>query len=78
LAHGNEPSDIVVIEANDEAAQKAASRGLVALKGDASTEAMLQAAAIEKASHVLVAPTEDDQCVLICLTVRALNQKVRL
>jgi voltage-gated potassium channel len=78
LAHGHKPENIVVIEPDEDTAQEAASRGLVALKGNASAEAMLQAAALEKASHVLVAPTRDDECVLICLTVRALNPKVRL
>ena len=78
LAHGNKPEDIVVIEPDEDSAQEAAKLGLVALRGNASTEAMLEAAAIEKAEHVLVAPTRDDECVLICLTIRALNAKVRL
>jgi voltage-gated potassium channel len=50
----------------------------VALRGDASAEALLRAAAIEKAGAVLVAPDRDDACVLICLTVRSLAPTVRL
>jgi hypothetical protein len=52
--------------------------GLTAMRGDASSEAILNAACIDRASHVMVAPSHDDECVLICLTVRTLNPHVRL
>lgn len=78
LAHGHKQENIVVIETSEAEASEAAAQGLVALTGDASTEAILQAAAIEKASHVLAAPNRDDVCVLICLTVRAIAPKIRL
>jgi voltage-gated potassium channel len=78
LAHGRSEENIVVIEPDETACQEAASRNLVALKGDASSEALLRAAAVEKASEVLVAPNRDDVCVLICLTVRELAPRVRL
>lgn len=77
-AHGHRPENIVVIDPDPEAAREAASVNLVGLAGDASTESILHAAAIEKASHVLVAPDRDDACVLICLTVRTLAPGVRL
>jgi voltage-gated potassium channel len=77
-AHGQRPEEIVVIDPDETAAQEAAAQDLVALRGDASTEAILQAAAIEKAGHVLVASDRDDASVLICLTVRTLAPKVRL
>ncbi|RYG71228.1 hypothetical protein EON80_05545 [bacterium] len=78
LAHGHDPQQIVVIEPSEKGAAAATSAGVVALCGDASTEATLRAADIEEADHILVAPHSDDQCVLICLTVRALNSKARL
>lgn len=77
-AHGNPDSQIVVVEPNENAAARATNEGLPVLVGDASQEAVLRAASIEDAGHVLVAPHSDDQCVLICLTVRALNSNVRL
>jgi voltage-gated potassium channel len=77
-AHGHAPENIVVIEPDESASQEAAAQDLVSLKGDASSEALLTAAAVEKASEVLVAPNRDDVCVLICLTVRELAPKVRL
>lgn len=78
LAHHHPAEQIVVIEPDEVAVQVAASQGFVALKGNASSEEMLRAANIEEADHILVAPHRDDECVLICLTARQLNDKVRI
>ena len=78
LAHGHKTENIVVIEPEAGAAEEAASCGLVAITGDASEESILRAAAIEKASHILVAPSRDNVCVLICLTIREIVPHIRL
>lgn len=78
IAHGQRPQDIVVIDPVAEAVEEAAARGFVALRGDASSEAILQAAVLPKAAYVLAAPNRDDACVLICLTVRSLAPDVWL
>lgn len=78
LAHGHEKQNIVVIEPDEATAQEAAAQDLVALRGDASAEAILQAADVQDAGHVLVASDRDDAAVLICLTVRSLAPSVRL
>lgn len=78
LAHGHPREGIVVIDPAEEALAEAGERELIAIRGDASSEAMLRAAAIETASYVLVAPHRDDACVLIALTVRTLNPTVQL
>jgi voltage-gated potassium channel len=78
LAHGHARDQILIIEPNEESAAKATSAGLAVLCGDASAEATLKAANLDEAGHILVAPHSDDQCALICLTIRALNSKVRL
>jgi voltage-gated potassium channel len=78
MAHGVKAAQIIVIEPNEDALQHATRAGLVALKGDASSEEILRAANIDKAAQVLIALDEDDICVLICLTVRHLNPRVRL
>lgn len=78
IAHGHQPQNIVAIDQDEANVAVAAGRGLVALRGDASTETMLRTAAIETAAHVLVAPHRDDVCVLICLTVRSLAPDVEL
>ena len=77
-AHAHDDAQIVVIEPDEEAAARATRENLAVLVGDASREATLRAANIEDAAHILVAPQSDDQCVLICLTVRSLNPKIRL
>jgi voltage-gated potassium channel len=78
LAHKHPREQIVVIEPDETAVQQAASQGFVALKGDASSEHMLQAANVEDADHMLVAPHRDDECVLICLTARQISEKLRI
>jgi len=78
LAHGHKPENIVAIDQDEANVAAAAKLGLVALRGDASSETMLRTAAIETAAHVLVAPHRDDVCVLICLTVRSLAPDVEM
>jgi voltage-gated potassium channel len=78
LAHGHHPDNIVIIDPVEEAVAAATEQGLVALRGDASSEALLRAAGVEKAAYVLAAPDRDDACVLICLTVRSLAPHVYL
>lgn len=78
LAHGHPKDGIVVIDPDETAIEEAVARDLVAIRGDASSESILQAAAIEKAAYVLAAPHRDDACVLISLTVRNLNPKTHL
>jgi voltage-gated potassium channel len=76
-AHGHRPENIVVIDPIEEAVAHAAKDGLVAFRGDASSEELLKAAAVERASYVLAAPNRDDACVLICLTVCSLAPGVK-
>jgi voltage-gated potassium channel len=78
LAHGHVRENIVIIDPDEDAVAETARRGLVGLRGDASTEALLRAAAIEKAAYMLVAPNRDDASVLMCLTVRNLAPNVYL
>ena len=78
LAHGHRPENIVAIDPSEPATADAAAQGFVALRGDASSEALLRAAAVERAAYVLAAPNRDDACVLICLTVRSLAPAVQL
>ena len=78
IAHGQPRDQIVAIDIDESATEAAARDGLVARRGDASSEALLRAAAIEKAAAVMAAPNRDDACVLLCLTVRSLAPEVQL
>jgi len=78
MAHGLSPANMVVIDVNEDAVAQAAKLGAVALRGDASSEALLKAAAVEKAGYVLASTNRDDTTVLVCLTVRHLAPSVQL
>lgn len=78
MAHGAAPSDIVVIDSQESAVAGAAGMDIAALRGDASSEAILRAAGIDDAQTVIVAANRDDASVLVCLTVRSLNSAVKI
>ncbi len=78
LAHGHQPEDIVIIDPVEHACATATKRKLVVLRGDASSEDILESAAVSKASYVMVAPDRDDAATLICLTVRNLAPNVHI
>lgn len=78
LAHDHSRENIVIIDPHEDAVAEATKQDFAAFRGDASSEELLRAAAIEKAAYVLAAPNRDDACVLICLTVRNLNPTVHI
>jgi voltage-gated potassium channel len=78
LAHGYDRDQVVVIDPSEDAIQQATKDGVVAFRGDASSEALLNAAAIEKAAYLLAVPNRDDACVLIILTARSLAPNVEI
>lgn len=75
---GVAPGQIVVIADDEASLELAAEMELVAVRGDASREAVLQSVAVDRAAHVLVCPGRDDTAVLIALTVRHLNPNAQL
>jgi voltage-gated potassium channel len=78
IAHGHDRDQVVVIDPSEDAVRQAAKDGVVALRGDASSESLLEAAAVEKAAYLLAVPDRDDACVLIILTARALAPHVEI
>lgn len=78
IAHGHDRDQVVVIDPSEDAIQQATKDGVVAFRGDASSEALLKAAAIEKAAYLLAVPNRDDACVLIILTARSLAPNVEI
>jgi voltage-gated potassium channel len=78
VAHGIARDNVLVIDPHEDAVTQATKDGAIAFRGDASSEALLRSAAVERAGYVLAAPSRDDACVLICLTVRNLAPKVKL
>jgi voltage-gated potassium channel len=78
ISQGKAKADIVVIDRQREAVDRAVADGLIAFLGDATEEATLRRAAVHKAESVLVAPGRDDTAVLICLTVNDIEPDVTL
>jgi voltage-gated potassium channel len=73
LAHGVDPSQIVVVDERGEAREQATAMGFAAVGGSAATQEALRAAGIAEASRVVVAVSRDDAAVLATLTARELN-----
>ncbi len=76
LSFGHTADDIVVIDADQQVAEDAAREGLTALRGDATQESSLKAAAVDKARAVIIDVDRDDTAVLICLTAKHLNSEI--
>jgi voltage-gated potassium channel len=69
---------VVVIDPDEDELATAARLGCVGIHGDASSNELLRAAAVDRAKVVIVTPNRDDAAVLITLSVRNLNPKVRI
>jgi voltage-gated potassium channel len=79
LAKGTDPEHIVVIDPHDDRVRTAVELGVVALKGDATQEGLLQYGAfLSCAKAVIIASGRDDTNALILLTVRNLNSQCRV
>jgi len=69
---------LVVIDRQADEVERAAAKGHVGLHGDASSEELLQIAAVERAHSVIVSVGRDDTAVLVVLTVREISKTVRV
>ncbi len=69
---------VVVIDSDEDSLATAARLGCVGIHGDASSNELLRAAAVERAKVVIVTPNRDDAAVLTVLSVRNLNPTVRI
>ncbi len=78
LARGAQADQIVVIEREKERVNLAGSLGVAAFQANATQEAVLRDAVIEKAKAVIIAAGRDDSSALTLLTARHLNPTVRI
>jgi voltage-gated potassium channel len=72
IALGTRPQDIVVIDANIEALERAKELGCAVLEGDATRDKTLQAVKIDRARALIVSAGRDDTSILMTLTARHL------
>ena len=70
--------DIVVVDAKDEALQRARDAGLVTVKGDATDSGVLKLASAQHAKSIIVATNSDATAVLVTLTARELAPKAQI
>jgi voltage-gated potassium channel len=78
LARGVRADHIVVIDRQEERVRLAGSLGVSAFQADATHEAVLRDAVIDKAKAVIIAAGRDDTSALMLLTARHLNPTVRI
>jgi voltage-gated potassium channel len=71
-------NNLIVIDIKESAVQRAAEAGTTAILGDAASEEILNNAVIGTARVLIVASHQDDTNVLITLTAKDLNPKVKV
>ena len=72
------PAPFVIIESNEDKAQKFAAENWLVLIGDATQEQILREAQIEHARGLVAATTTDATNLYIVLTARSLNPRLRI
>ncbi|MFQ5992264.1 MAG: potassium channel family protein, partial [Nitrospiraceae bacterium] len=78
LAKGVDPEQVLAIDCQEDRVRAAIEHGIVALRGDATKEAILEDAVLGKANAVIVAAGRDDTNALILLTLRHLHRTIRI
>lgn len=78
LARGTSPDAIVVVDHNPNRLREAEALGTATVEGDATHNAVLESAGVDRAGAVIVATGRDDTAVLVMLTVRRLAPPVRV
>jgi voltage-gated potassium channel len=75
---GQAKESIVIIDNDTDRVEQAVKLGVIGLRGDATTEDVLSNAVIEKAKHIIITTGRDDTNVLISLTARDMNKKIKI
>lgn len=78
LGDGVQPSEIVVVDTDATALEIAANAGLVTVHGPATQSDVLRLAGVQHAASLVVAANRDDTAVLVTLSARELNAKVKI
>ena len=72
------PGDIVVVDEDTAALERAKSAGLVTVRGSATDSEVLRLAGAQHAKTIIVAANRDDTAVLVTLTARELAPKAKI
>lgn len=72
------PAEIVVVDENPAALERAKTAGLVTVRGSATDSEVLRLASAQRAKAIIVATNRDDTAVLVTLTARELAPKAKI
>ena len=72
------PGEIVVVDENPAALERAKSAGLVTVRGNATDSEVLRLASAQHAKSIIVATNRDDTAVLVTLTARELAPNAKI
>lgn len=72
------PGEIVVVDTDRPALDRAAAAGLVTVNGDATKSEVLRLAGAQHAASIIVATSRDDTAVLVTLTAREIAPKAKI
>lgn len=72
VARGTDPGQIVVVETNPAALERAETLGCITLEADAARDSALEAVRVAAAKLMIISAGRDDTSILICLTARHL------
>ena len=78
LGDGVQPGEIVVVDTDAVALDKAASAGLVTVQGSAAQSDVLRLAGVQHAASVVVAANRDDTAVLVTLSAREITKNAKI
>ena len=78
LAKGVSPNRVVVIDADQQALDRAEECGVAVLLGDATRDETLLAAHVDRAAALLISTGRDDSNILVTLTARKLAPSVNI
>jgi voltage-gated potassium channel len=78
IARGTDPAQIVVIDINEAALERAENLGCITVDADASRDGTLEAVRVAAAKLMIVSAGRDDSSILICLTARHLAPDLRI
>ena len=78
IQNGIEPSSILVVDPGEEALERALSRGCTTLQGDATRNATLQTANIDRACSFVACGGRDDTSALMVMSARQLNEDLSI
>jgi voltage-gated potassium channel len=78
VSDGVAPGNIVVVEQNDFALERAKAAGLVTVRGDGTKAEALRLASVQHAETIIVAANSDSDAVLVTLTARELAPKAKI